>query len=134
MNMRATTVRATKTVMGALLATGLVGVSASMAGAATTRSTTPGVVRSVHAKIQGGRIVVSWAKPTKTGNGGALSYLVSGRQKGESCHSALTSCTMPAPKNGGSLSFDVIASNKIGAGPASTWSNTCLLYTSPSPR
>ena len=130
MNMRATIVRATKTIMAALLATGLVGLSASMAGAATTRSTTPGAVRSVHAKIQGSRIVVSWAKPTKTGNGGALSYLVSGRQKGESCHSALTSCTMSAPKNGGSLSFDVIASNKIGTGPASAWSNIVVLPTS----
>ena len=127
MNMRATTVWAIKMVMGALLATGLVGVSASMAGAATTRSTTPGVVRSVHAKIQGSRIVVSWAKPTKTGNGGALSYFVSRRQKGESCHSALTSCTMSAPKNGGSLSFDVIASNEIGAGPASAWSNIVVV-------
>ena len=100
-----------------VIATNAIGSSAaSSPSSAIVPATTSSVPLNTTAVFGNAQATISWTAPANTGGSAITSYLVTAAPGSATCTTAATSCTITGLTNGTSYTF------------------TCLLYTSPSPR
>ena len=95
----------------------------TVAGSATA----PGAPQSVSATAGDTNADVSWSAPASNGGSPISAYEVTSAPGGKTCSTAgATTCTVNALTNGIPYTFTVTATNGVGAGPASTPSNSVV--------
>ena len=97
-----------------------VGSSDASASAQALAARRPSAPQSVSAEAGDGSVTVSWSAPSDDGGSSVTSYTATASPGGSTCVVSSMSCTIDGLTPGTSYSFDVSATNALGAGPSST--------------
>ncbi len=113
-----------------VFATNGVGDGPTATTAAMTAVATPSAPSGVTAVSANASATVSWSAPTDGGTA-ITGYTVTSSPTSKTCTTTTTSCTIIGLHNGTAYRFTVVATNKVGSGPASSPSSAVTPATTP---
>lgn len=99
-----------------------------------TLRSTPGAPRDPHAAAGDRQATVTWSPPGDDGGAPITDYTVTASPGGATCTTPALTCTVSGLSNGQDYTFAVVATNRIGTGPAAVTAATYVHAVGPAPR
>ncbi len=100
-------------------ATNAVGTGPASNALTATPATLPGAPTLITATPGNGQVALAWTAPPSNGGSAITSYTATASPGGATCTTSGLACTVSGLTNGTTYSFTVTATNALGTGPAS---------------